>query len=215
MTSGANRIRVVVVDDHPVFREGVARGLLLSGHVDVVAEAENGRQALDAVRRERPDVAVVDYRLPDLDGVAVARAVSGERLPTRVLLLSATTDSSVVFRAIEEGAAGYLPKDARRAEIVDAVLKVSKGAVVIPPGLAGGLASEIRMRSARSAPVLSERERQVLGAFARGLSIPRTAEELFLGPSTVKTYAQRLYEKLDVSDRAAAVAEALRRGLID
>jgi two-component system nitrate/nitrite response regulator NarL len=136
-------------------------------------------------------------------------------LRTRVLLLSAHTDSAVVFQALQEGAAGYLAKDAKRAEIVAAVLDVAKGRTVVPAELAAGLAGEIRMRAKDSGPVLSERERQVLQAFARGLSVPQVAGELFIGVSTVKTHTQRLYEKLGVSDRAAAVAEGMRRGLVE
>jgi two-component system, NarL family, nitrate/nitrite response regulator NarL len=209
------RIRVVVADDHPIFREGVARGLTLSGEITVVAEAENGPDALAAIRAERPDVALVDYRMPDLDGIEVLHAVVRDQLPTRVLLLSANTESSAVFQALEEGAAGYLAKDASRAEIVAAVVAAAKGKVTVSPDLAGGLAGEIRLRSQSQAPALSERERQVLAAFARGLSIPQIAAELYLGASTVKTHTQRLYEKLGVSDRAAAVAEAMRRGLLE
>jgi len=119
------RVTVVVVDDHPFFRDGVIRGLTNSGRVDVVGEAENGRDALDLIRREEPAVAVVDYQMPEMDGVAVVHAVVRDHLPTRVLLLSAVTDSAVVFRALEEGAAGYLSKDARRGEIVDAVSSAS------------------------------------------------------------------------------------------
>ncbi|WP_433456475.1 response regulator (plasmid) [Streptomyces sp. CA-142005] len=215
MSGMAARVRVVVADDHPIYREGIARGLSLSGQIEVVAEASTGREALEAIRAEKPAVAVVDYRLPDLDGIAVVHAVHRDELSTRVIILSATTESSVVFRAIQEGAAGYLAKEARRAEIVDAVLKVAKGLTIVPPELTSDLAAEIRMRAAHDAPVLSERERQVLHAFARGLSIPQTAQELMLGASTVKTHAQRLYEKLEVSDRAAAVAEAMRRGLLE
>jgi two-component system, NarL family, nitrate/nitrite response regulator NarL len=212
--SGA-RVRVVVADDHPFFRDGVIRGLVHSGRVQVVAEAEDGRDALEAIRREQPDVALVDYQMPDLDGLDVVRAIVRDGLPTRVLLLSAHTESAIVFQALEEGAAGYLPKDARRAEIVEAVVDVAKGRTVVPSGLAAGLAGEIRMRAQSRGPVLSEREREVLRAFARGLSIPQVAAELFIGVSTVKTHTQRLYEKLGVSDRAAAVAEAMRRGLLE
>jgi two-component system nitrate/nitrite response regulator NarL len=158
---------------------------------------------------------VVDYQMPDLDGIAVTQAVVRDGLPTRVLLLSAITDSPVVFRALEVGASGYLSKDARRAEIVDAVLSVAQGRTVVPPELAGSLAQEIRMRAQPAGPVLSERELQVLKGFARGLSIPQLAKELFIGASTVKTHTQRLYEKLGVSDRAAAVAEGMRRGLLE
>jgi two-component system nitrate/nitrite response regulator NarL len=213
--SSEAKVSVVIADDHPFFRDGVARGLTNSGRITVVGEAGDGREALEVIGRENPDVALVDYQMPELDGLAVVHAVVRDKLPTRVLLLSAITDSAIVFRALEEGAAGYLSKDARRAQIVDAVLSVAAGRTVVPPELAGALAGEIRLRAQPSGPVLSERENQVLQAFARGLSIPQTAKELFIGASTVKTHTQRLYEKLGVSDRAAAVAEAMRRGLLE
>jgi two-component system nitrate/nitrite response regulator NarL len=212
-TSGA-LARVVVVDDHEFFRDGLVRGLQQSGYLTVVGEAGTGREALEVLRAERPDVAVVDYQMPDLDGLDVVHAVTRDGLPTRVLILSALTDGAVVFRALQEGAAGYLSKDSRRAEIVDAVRRVAKGETVVPAELTADLATHIR-RNAQSGPALSEREQQVLTAFARGQSIPQVAAELFLGASTVKTHAQRLYEKLGVSDRAAAVAEGMRRGLLE
>jgi len=215
MESSAARVRVVVADDHPFFRDGVARGLVHSGRIEVVAEVADGREALEAIHREDPDVALVDYEMPDIDGLGVVRAAVRDGLRTRVLLLSAHTDSSVVFQALQEGAAGYLAKDAKRAEIVEAVLDVARGRTVVPAELAAGLAGEIRIRAKDLGPVLSERERQVLQAFARGLSVPQVAGELFIGVSTVKTHTQRLYEKLGVSDRAAAVAEGMRRGLVE
>lgn len=215
MPSMGTAVRVVVIDDHPFFRDGVTRGLQNSGQIRVVGQAGDGREGLEVITAERPDVALVDYQMPDMDGLAVVHAVVRDGLPTRVLLLSAITDSAVVFKAIQEGAAGYLPKDASRAEIVDAVLRVAKGHTVVPPALADGLAAQIRVNAQPQGPVLSERERQVLNAFSRGLSIPQTASELIIGVSTIKTYTQRLYEKLGVSDRAAAVAEAMRRGLLD
>jgi two-component system nitrate/nitrite response regulator NarL len=208
-------VSAVVVDDHPFFRDGVSRGLTQSGRIKVVGEAENGRDGLDLIRRENPDVAVVDYQMPDLDGIDVVHAIVRDGLTTKVLLLSALTDSSIVFRALEEGAKGYLSKDANRSDIVAAVVKVSKGETVVPPELTAGLVDQIRLRSQPDAPVLSEREMQVLKGFARGLSIPQVAAELYIGASTVKTHTQRLYEKLGVSDRAAAVAEAMRRGLLE
>lgn len=207
--------RVIVVDDHPFFRDGLTRGLRDSGYLDVVGEAGTGREALELIAAQHPDVAVVDYQMPDLDGLDVVRAVARDHLPTRLLLLSALTDGAVVFQALQEGASGYLSKDARRAEIVDAVLRVARGETVVPAELAAGLADQIRLRASSSGPVLTERERQVLQGFARGLSIPALAGELFLGASTVKTHAQHLYEKLGVSDRAAAVAEGMRRGLLE
>ena len=207
--------RVVVVDDHEFFRDGLTRGLQQSGYLTVVGEAGTGREALDVLRAEQPDVAVVDYQMPDLDGLDVVHAVTRDGLPTRVLILSALTDGAVVFRALEEGAAGYLSKDSRRAEIVDAVRRVARGETVVPAELAADLASHIRRHAQHSGPALSERESQVLTAFARGQSIPQIAADLYLSPSTVKTHTQRLYEKLGVSDRAAAVAEGMRRGLLE
>jgi len=215
MPATDERPRVVVADDHPFYRDGVVHGLNYSGRVRVVAAAGTGQDALAAIRREEPEVALVDYQMPDIDGIAVVHAVVRDGLTTRVVLLSAHTDSALVYQALMEGAAGYLSKDAPRSEIVEGVLKVARGQVVVPAELAAGLAGEIRLRARSSAPALSDRERQVLQGFARGLSVPQVAQELFIGVSTVKTHTQRLYEKLGVSDRAAAVAEAMRRGLLE
>jgi two-component system nitrate/nitrite response regulator NarL len=161
-----------------------------------------------------PDVALLDYRMPGMDGGQVAAAVRSNDLPTRVLLISAHDESAIVYQALQQGAAGFLLKDSTRTEIVNAVLDCAKGRDVVAPALVGGLAGEIRQRAAPSAPVLSAREREVLTRIARGQSIPAIAAELFVAPSTVKTHVQRLYEKLGVSDRAAAVAEAMRQGLL-
>ncbi|GAA4558164.1 response regulator transcription factor [Pseudonocardia xishanensis] len=206
---------MVIADDHPFFRDGVARGLERSGRIEIVGEAADGREALAAIRSASPAVALVDYEMPDLDGLDVVRAVVRDGLPTRVLLLSSHTESAVVYRALQEGAAGYLAKDSRRSEIVEAVVDVARGRTVVPPALAEGLAGEIRLRAVAEGPVLSDRERQVLAGFARGLSIPQVAAELVIGVSTVKTHTQRLYEKLGVSDRAEAVAVAMRRGWVE
>lgn len=205
----------MVVDDHPFYRDGVSRGLTLDGRIEVVGEAGGGREALEVISRETPDVALVDYQMPDLDGVAVAHALRRDGIPTKVLLVSAVTDGAVVFRALEAGAAGYLAKDAPRSEIVDAVMRVSRGGTVVPPELAAGLADQIRLRSDNAAPVLTPRELEVLRGFARGMSIPQVADELVVAPSTIKTHTQRLYEKLEVSDRAAAVAAGMRLGLLE
>jgi two-component system, NarL family, nitrate/nitrite response regulator NarL len=209
------RVRVVVVDDHPFFRDGLSRGLINSGRIEMVGEAENGRDGLDVITAERPDVAVVDYQMPDLDGLQLLSAIIRDGIPTKVLMLSAIVDASIVYAAVEAGAAGYLSKDARRQEIIDAVLAVNRGRTVVPPELAAGLVSQIRLRAESTRPVLSPRELEVLKGFARGLSVPELGRELFLGTSTVKTHAQRLYQKLGVSDRAAAVAEGMRMGLLE
>ena len=211
----ARQITVVVMDDHPFYRDGLSRGLALDGRVKVVGEAGGGREGLEIIAAEDPDVALVDYQMPDMNGVAVVHALKRDGARTRVLLVSAVTDGAVVFQALEEGAAGYIAKDASRAEIISAVMTVARGGTVVPPDLAAGLVDQIRLRSQPSGPVLTERERQVLQGFARGLSIPQLAAEMYLAASTVKTHAQRLYEKLGVSDRAAAVAVAMRNGLLE
>jgi two-component system, NarL family, nitrate/nitrite response regulator NarL len=209
------RVTVVVVDDHPFFRDGVTRGLVRDGRIEVLGEAGTGAEALAVIAREQPDVALVDYQLPDMNGVDVTHALRRDSVATRVLLVSAFTDGAVVFRALEEGAAGYLAKDASRTELIDAVMQVARGETVIPSGLTEGLAAQIRLRAQPSAPALTPRELDVLKGFARGLSIPQLAAELFVAPSTVKTHTQRLYEKLGVSDRAAAVAAAMRLRLLE
>lgn len=214
MTS-SDRLRVVVGDDHPVYREGVVRALDNSGRTQVVAAVGDGQAALAAIREHQPDVALLDYKMPGLDGVAVAHAVARDRLPTKVLLLSATTEGEVVYRAIQEGAAGYLSKEADRDEIVAAVVACARGENVIPPELVSSLAAQVRQHAGSSGPVLSERERQILRMTADGKSVPEMAGELFLAQTTIKTHIRRLYEKLGVSDRGAAVAQAMRSHLLE
>lgn len=215
MPEPKRKVSVVVADDHPLYREGVVRALSASGQVDIVAEAGGGREALAAIQEHAPDVALLDYKLPDLDGVAIVHAVVRDALPTRVLLLSAFTDSGLVYEALQTGAAGYLPKEARREQIVDAVLACARGDTVVPGELTTGLVAEIRMRASDDAPALTTREREILRMIASGKSLPTIAKELYLGVTTVKTHVQHVYEKLGVSDRAAAVAEAMRRRLIE
>ncbi|MBS1692688.1 MAG: response regulator transcription factor [Actinobacteria bacterium] len=209
------QVTVVVGDDHPVYRDGVVRALDNNGRTHVVAAVGDGRAALDAIREHRPDVALLDYHMPGVDGIAVAHAVARDRLGTRVLLLSASTEGSVVYRAIQEGAAGYLSKESDRDEIVAAVVACARGENVLPPDLVTSLASQVHQHARSQPPLLSERERQILRLIAQGRSVPEMAKELFLAPTTVKTHIRRLYEKLGVSDRGAAVAVAMRGHLLE
>lgn len=209
------KVTVVVGDDHPLFRDGVVRALNSSGSVDVVAEADDGSSALELIRMHRPQVALLDYRMPGLDGAQVAAAVRRDELPTRVLLISAHDESAIVYSALQEGAAGFISKESSRSELVDAVLNCAKGRDVVAPNLAAGLVGEIQRRNDSDVTALSAREREVLAFIAGGQTIPAMAKQMFLAPSTVKTHVQRLYEKLGVGDRGAAVAEAMRRGLLE
>ncbi len=216
MTGAAatEKVHVVVADDHPLYREGVVRALNASGSVQVVAEAEDGATAFELIKTHRPEVALLDFRMPGMDGAEVAAAIKRDELPTRVLLLSAHDESAIVYQALQEGAAGFLPKESTRSEIINAVLDCAKGRDVVSPSVAASLAGEIRRRAEPAGPVLTGREREVLDRIAQGQTIPTIAKELYLAPSTVKTHVQRLYEKLGVGDRAAAVAEAMRRKLL-
>jgi len=209
------RTRVVVCDDHPLFREGMVRVLRSSGAIDVVAEAADGRAALEAIKEHEPDVAVVDYKMPGLDGIALASAVARDELPTRVLLVSAFDDSSIVYDALSSGAMGFLSKDSPPEQVIDAVRACARGEEVVPPELARGLAGEVRKRARGSMMVLTQRELEVVRLIAEGLSVPSISKHLHLSPATVRTHIQKLYEKLGVSDRGAAVAEAMRRRLLE
>jgi two-component system nitrate/nitrite response regulator NarL len=215
MNPSSQRIKVVVADDHPMYRQGIIRGLVSSGRIDVVAEVGNGRAALDAIMEHRPDVALLDFKMPDLDGLDVAHAIARDGLTTKVVLLSAFDDSSIVYKAMAEGAAGYLTKEADRDEIVNAVVTCAGGSTYLPSHLVGGLASEVKQRAKGDTEALTAREAEVIRMIADGLSVPKMAAKLSLAPSTVKTHVQNLYDKLGVSDRGAAVAEAMRRRLLE
>ena len=213
--SSIPRVRVLIAEEHPLYREGVVRAVKERPELQLVAEAANGRQALELIKELEPDVAVLDVKMPELDGLQVANAVDRDGLGTRVLMLSAFIDRQIVFQAVAAGAAGYLSKDADRSEITDAILAVHRGGTVLAPEVQAGVAAEVRSRWRRDTPSLSERERQVLEMIAEGLSAPEIGRRLYLSPATVKSHLQSLYDKLGVSDRAAAVAEAMRSGLLE
>ncbi|GGI39688.1 putative transcriptional regulatory protein NarL [Cnuibacter physcomitrellae] len=209
------KITVAVGDDHPVVRAGLVHLLMASQVVDVVAEVDDGTQLLDAIRATTPQVALSDFRMPGLDGAALALAVAEEKLPTRVIVLSAYAEPAIVFRCLENGAAGFLSKDADRDTLIAAIRTVAAGADVLPPELVGDVLDQIRQRrTAPAAVTLSPRERDILAAAAAGRSAPEIARAMHLSTSTVKTYLRRLYEKLGVGSRGAAIAEAMRLGLL-
>jgi two-component system nitrate/nitrite response regulator NarL len=209
------RIRVFVADDHPLYREGVVRAIKERPEFELVGESGDGREALEAIRVLEPDVAVVDLRMPQLDGIAIASALDRDGVPTRVLMLSASTEAAIVYDSVAAGAVAYVTKDAGRRTICDAISRVARGDTMLSRDVQSGLVDQIRRRQEPAHPKLSPREREVLGLIADGLSAPDIGKRLYLSPSTVKTHLQSLYGKLDVSDRAAAVAEGMRRGLLE
>ena len=207
---------VLVADDHPLFREGVARAVRERPDLELVGEVGDGRAALAGIRELSPAVAVVDLRLPEVDGVGIANAVARDGLATRVLVLSAFTDPRLVYEAMSAGAAGFFSKDADREAVLDAVAAVARGESRVEPRLQSALFAEMRERSRNDErPLLTPREREVLGLMAEGLSAPAIGRKLYLATATVKSHQARIYEKLGVSDRAAAVAAAMRAGLLE
>ena len=206
---------MLVVEDHPLFRKAVVDAVKSRPDLQFVGESADGRDGLDAIRAELPDVAVVDVQMPGIDGFGVLNAVVRDALPTRILLLTANVDAAAAFKAVGAGATGCLLKNASGDAICDAIAAVARGETVLASEVQAGIASEIRMRSTADRPVLSPRENEILVLTAAGLSAPEVASKLVLSPATVRTHLQHLYEKLGVSDRAAAVAEAMRRGLLE
>jgi two-component system nitrate/nitrite response regulator NarL len=209
------RTTVLVADEQPLFREALVRLVRLRPDFELVAEAADGPAALEAIESFRPDVALVSMSLPTLDGERVLNAVVRDELATRVLLLANRTAAEVAYRAIERGAAGCLTRDAERSELCDAIAIASRGEVSLGSGIHNGLAKEIRLRSAETRPLLSRRERQILRFTADGASNLDIARALNVSVPTVKTHVRHLYDKLGTSDRAAAVAAAMRRGLLE
>lgn len=208
-------MRVVLAEDSVLLRAGLTK-LLNDGGFEVVAAVTDAQQLLTAVDEHRPDVAVIDVRMPQLDGSDVLLALREEGLHTNVVFLSAFLDSKTVYDAVAAGANAYLSKEAETGEIVTAILAAARGETILGPEVQTGLAEQIRFREENeSRPRLSEREHEVLKLIADGLSAPEIGERIHLSTATVKTHLQHLYEKLGVSERAAAVAEGMRRGLVD
>jgi two-component system nitrate/nitrite response regulator NarL len=213
--STTRRITLYLADDHPMYLEGLVRAVKERPDLELTGQSRDGRQALDDLRALQPEVALLDMWMPGLSGAELLGAATRDQLPTRIVFLSAYVESDLVYTAIAGGAAGYLSKEANRNAIFDAVRLAARGEVVISPELHTGIADEIRRREITERPLLSAREREVLLLTAEGHSAPEIGRRLHLSPTTVKSYLQSVYEKLGVSDRAAAVAAAMRRGLLE
>lgn len=204
-------IRLMIVDDHPVVRDGLSGIFAPDPDFEVVAEAANGADAVRRARALEPDVILMDLRMPELDGVGAIRELSRAGIPSRVLVLTTYDSDADVRPAIEAGATGYLLKDAPRDELLRAVRAAASGKSVLSPAVAARLLAQVRTPAEDA---LSERELEVLALVARGATNRQAAGQLFISEATVKTHLLHIYAKLGVSDRAAAVAEGYNRGLL-
>jgi two-component system, NarL family, nitrate/nitrite response regulator NarL len=208
------RVRVFVADDHPLVREGLLRAVGEQPGLELVGSAGNGREALDAIRELKPDVALLDVKMPELDGIGVVRAVAREELATRVVFLSAYVDSAVAYRALAEGAVGFLSKEASAATVCEAIVSAHRGETILSPEIQGGIAEEIRLRSAHERVALSAREREVLALLALGHTNREIAEQVHLSVRTVEWHRARIQSKLHVTGRAALAQVARTYGLV-
>lgn len=212
MTSDGAPVRIVVVDDHPVVRDGVAAVLSSAPGLEVVGQADDGPEAVRIAARLDPDVVVMDLRMPGGGGVDAVREMARRGLRAAVLVLTTYDTDSDTVAAIEAGATGYLLKDSPAETLVAAVRSTASGETVLSPTVASRLASHVRRPRSRSG--LSARERQVLVLVARGMSNRLIANELFVSEATVKTHLAHIFDKLGAPDRAAAVAAAYEQGIL-
>ena len=210
----ADVISVVIADDHPFVRHGLRTYLETLEDMDVAGEATNGVEAVELVERLLPDVVLMDLVMPELDGVGAIRRIQEVAPSTRVIALTSFVDDEKVFPAIKAGAAGYLLKDVRPADLADAVRKASRGEALLAPSVAARLMQEVS--GERPAPAgLTERELEVLRLIARGMSNRQIAKELVVSEKTVMTHVSNILAKLHLADRTQAALYAVREGLAE
>lgn len=204
-------IRVVLADDHPVVRAGIAQIVTADGDIEVVAEAANGREAVTIAVRQQPDVVLMDLRMPELDGVGAIAELATSAPEVRVLVLTTYDTDDLIVGAVEAGAIGYLLKDTEPGELRDAVRRAAAGQTALSAPIASRLVRQVRQTTSVT---LTPREREILALVADGLSNADIASRLYVGRATVKTHLAHIFEKLGVNDRTAAVVTALKRGII-
>ena len=207
----SDTIRVVIADDHPVVRIGLRGMLETQNDIDVVGEAENGKQAVSLVGRLEPDVVLMDLQMPELDGVSATEQITDRFRTVQVLVLTTYDTDADITRAIGAGAIGYLLKDAPRENLFDAIRAASRGESVLTPSVASRVMERIRSPDVE---MLSRREIEVLTEVADGKSNKETSQMLFISEATVKTHLIHIFSKLGVNDRTAAVTVALERGIL-
>ena len=209
-------MRILIVDDHPVTRDGLRTALSASPDVEVVGEASTGEQALDMIPKLTPDVIFMDVRMPGMGGIEATRAIREVVPEAKVVLFTVDESRAAIAEAIQAGVSGYLLKDSSAEELVNAARLAMEGKAVIHPKLTRAFIEEVQSVDKRGQEAaLSKRETQILQKVAYGATTKEVAEELGISPHTVKTHLERVFEKLGASDRAQAVAIAIRKGLVE
>lgn len=208
-------IRVMVVDDHPVWRDGIRADLERDGEAIVVAEAADGGEAIVRAREEMPEVVLMDLQLPTVSGTEATRRIVEDSPHAKVLILSASGEETDVMEAVKAGACGYLLKSTRSEDVIDAVRRVSRGESVFSPSLAGLVLQEFRRLASRdpAEPSLTARENEVLVLVAKGYTYREIAEKLFLSIKTVQNHVQNILAKLQMHKRYELMRYAIQRGL--
>jgi two-component system, NarL family, response regulator len=203
------RIRVLIADDHGVVREGLVSMILRNkADMTLVGEASNGREAIDLWKEHRPDVTLLDLRMPEVDGVDAIKEIRALDEKARIVVLTTFDGDEDIYRAIQAGAKGYLLKDVPREALMDCIRRVYAGETSVPMHLVAKLAERV------SGDTLSKREIEVLKLMAKGRSNKEIASSLFISEGTVKSHGKAIFAKMNVFSRTEAVAEATRRGLI-
>ncbi len=208
MPDAGDSIRVLCVDDHPLVRKGIASMLANETDIQLVAEADNGRDAVQLFRRLQPDVVLMDLRMRDQDGIETTRTIRSEFPNARIIALTSYDGDQDIYRALEAGVRGYLLKETAHTEVVDAIRRVHAGKRLMPPDVAERLSEYFPQ------VVLTSRETKVLELVAKGLGNREIAHELGTASGTVKMHVQNVLDKLGASDRTHAVTIAIRRGIL-
>jgi DNA-binding NarL/FixJ family response regulator len=208
-------MRILIVDDHPVTRDGLRSALSISDAVDIVGEASSGEEAIEAVEKLRPEVVFMDVRMPGMGGIEATRIIKQDNPETRVILFTVDESRQAISEAIQAGVSGYLLKDVTPAELVHAAKLALDDKAVIHPSLTKAFIEEVQLVDRRPEAPLSKREAEILQMVAYGATTKEVAHDLGISPHTVKTHLERIFEKLGANDRAQAVAIAIRKGIVE
>jgi len=207
-------MRVLIVDDHPVTRDGLRAALGTSDEVEIVGEATNGDDAIVQVGELTPDVVFMDVRMPGMGGIDATKAIRKDHPDTKVILFTVDESRASISEAIQAGVSGYLLKDVGADELINAARLAMEGKAVIHPALTQAFIEEVRLVNKPQDAPLSKREAEILQKVAYGATTKEVASQLGISPHTVKTHLERIFEKLGANDRAQAVAIAIRQGLV-